>query len=67
MSVCMIAIAIVSAVFNQQLINGVAIYGSQDKMTNTAYTPVVSYVILVLLCIFIAFFALSWYVYILVY
>ncbi|KAI8095690.1 hypothetical protein BDF21DRAFT_406489 [Thamnidium elegans] len=60
MAVCMIAIAIISAIFNQQLINGVAIYGSEEKMTNTVYTPVVSYVILVFLCIFIAFFALSW-------
>lgn len=58
MSACMLATAIVSAVYNQELINKVSVYGNIAKVGYV--TPKASYVIVVLLMLFIAFFALSW-------
>ncbi|GAN02543.1 sugar transporter [Mucor ambiguus] len=59
MSVCMICITIVSAVYNQQLVDKVHVYGVTNS-TSTVSDTAVSYAILALLCVFIAFFALSW-------
>ncbi|CAO3654991.1 unnamed protein product [Mucor fragilis] len=60
MSVCMICITIVSAIYNQQLINKVPVYGLANSTTSTVADTAASYAILTLLCVFIAFFALSW-------
>lgn len=58
MSACMISITIVSAIFNKELLEKVAVYGGVGAVGYV--TPKASYAILVLLCVFIAFFALSW-------
>lgn len=58
MGCCMLAIAIVSAVFNQELVNKVAVYGDVNEVGYV--TPGATYAIIVLLNLFIAFFALSW-------
>ncbi|CEP17318.1 hypothetical protein [Parasitella parasitica] len=60
MAVCMLCITIVSAIYNQQLIDQVPIYGSVNQTTSTVADTAASYAILALLCVFIAFFALSW-------
>lgn len=60
MSVCMICISIVSAIYNQQLIHKVPVYGVANSTTSTVTDTAASYAILALLCVFIAFFALSW-------
>lgn len=60
MGSCMVAITIVSAIFNQQLINNVPGYGSEDRITEDQFTIESSYVVLALICVFIACFAFSW-------
>ena len=60
MCVCMICISIVSAIYNQQLIDKVPVYGIANSTTSTVTDSAASYAILTLLCVFIAFFALSW-------
>ncbi|KAI9280792.1 general substrate transporter [Sporodiniella umbellata] len=57
MALCMITITIVSALFDQDLITTRTEIQYQSNVTN----PQASYSITVLLCIFIAIFALSWY------
>ncbi|KAI7898554.1 general substrate transporter [Cokeromyces recurvatus] len=59
MAICMITITIISALFNQRFVHS----NDQtyaDDVLSTIDNPVVSYAILVLLCVFIGFFALSW-------
>ncbi|KAG2195654.1 hypothetical protein INT47_002893, partial [Mucor saturninus] len=58
MGSCMLAIGIVSAVFNQELVNKVSVYGDVDVVGFV--TPRATYAIIVLLAVFIACFALSW-------
>lgn len=60
MAVCMICITIVSAIYNQQLISKVPVYGVTNATASTVEDTAASYGILALLCVFIAFFALSW-------
>lgn len=60
MAASMIAIAVVSALFDRQLANGISIYGTTDGLPATPSNGPASYVILTLLCLFIAIFALSW-------
>ncbi|KAI9355801.1 hypothetical protein BD770DRAFT_390764 [Pilaira anomala] len=60
MGSCMVAITIISAIFNQQLINNVPGYGSEDRITEDEFTIESSFVVLALICVFIAFFAFSW-------
>ncbi|KAI8644253.1 hypothetical protein BD408DRAFT_474979 [Parasitella parasitica] len=60
MAVCMLCITIVSAIYNQQLISKVPVYGSWNQTTSVVTDTAASYAILALLCVFIAFFALSW-------
>jgi hypothetical protein len=56
----MVTIAVVSAIFNQELVEGVPIYGSTDDVTVAISNMGATYSILALLCVFIAFFAMSW-------
>ncbi|KAI8098019.1 uncharacterized protein B0P05DRAFT_523006 [Gilbertella persicaria] len=61
MAVCMIAITIVSAIFNQQLLS----MHNAPSVTSTEVTSAIDnqnagYAIMVLLCIFLVFFAMSW-------
>jgi hypothetical protein len=60
MSACMVAIAVVSALFDQKLANGISIYGTTEGVPTKVSNGSASYVILALLCLFIAIFALSW-------
>lgn len=66
MAVCMLCITIVSAIYNQQLVNKAPEYGTVNQTTSTVTDTAASYAILALLCVFIAFFALSWLVYTLI-
>lgn len=59
MCICMVVITIVSAVYDEQLSASDA-YGSLDQVNSIISNHTASYAILVLLCVFIAFFALSW-------
>lgn len=59
MCICMLVITIISAVYNDELVNSIHVYGTQDENTQIA-NPGASFSILVMLCVFIAFFALSW-------
>jgi hypothetical protein len=56
----MIAITIVTAIYNQHFVNGADVYGSSSDVMTTISSVGASYAILALLCVFIAFFALSW-------
>ncbi|KAI8882416.1 hypothetical protein K501DRAFT_285901 [Backusella circina FSU 941] len=60
MAICMVTIAAVSGIFNQQLIEGVPVYGSTDAIMVAISNMGATYSILALLCVFIAFFAMSW-------
>jgi hypothetical protein len=55
----MIVITIISAIYNDQLVDSIQVYGNQDDPGAVA-NPGASYSILVMLCVFIACFALSW-------
>lgn len=59
MSVCMLVITIISAIYNDQLVESIQVYGTVEQPGAVA-NPGASYSILVMLCVFIAFFALSW-------
>lgn len=63
MAVCMLCITIVCAIYNQQLVDKVVTSVVVKQTTSTVNDTAASYAILALLCIFIAFFALSWLVY----
>lgn len=58
MATCMIIIAIISAIYNQELVEKVSIYGNIDEVGYILPGP--SYAIVIFLCIFVACFALSW-------
>lgn len=60
MGACMLCITIVSAIYNQRLVDNLPIYGSTYQTTSTITNTQASYAILALLCLFLAFFALSW-------
>lgn len=57
MCICMIVITIISAVYDQKLTEA---YGDIDQVSSVISNHTASYAVLVLLCVFIAFFALSW-------
>jgi hypothetical protein len=61
MAICMVAITIVSARFEQRLMDGLGVYSTPlGEITNSIDNPRATYAIIVLLCIFIAVFAMSW-------
>jgi hypothetical protein len=57
MALCMLVITIISASFGQKLVESRATYSSLTSIIENAGA---SYAIIVLLCVFITFFALSW-------
>lgn len=57
MAICMIIISIVSATFGQHLVKSPGSYGGYISIINNTSA---SYVTIILLCIFLIFFALSW-------
>lgn len=61
MAICMVAITIVSAIYDQKLKGGLGIYSTPlGEVTDSIANPKATYAIIVLLCIFIAVFAMSW-------
>lgn len=62
MSACMIAITVVSALYDEQLKQGVMMKVAFDQVATSINDESASYAILALLCLFIAIFAASWYV-----
>lgn len=62
MAACMIAITVVSALYDEQLKQGIMMKGTFDQVTTSINNGSASYAILALLCLFIAMFAASWYV-----
>ncbi|CAO3619592.1 unnamed protein product [Mucor hiemalis] len=60
MAACMIAITVVSALYDEQLKQGIMMKGTFDQVTTSINNGSASYAILALLCLFIAMFAASW-------
>lgn len=62
MASCMIAITVVSALYDEQLKLGIMMKAATGQVTTGINNESASYAILALLCLFIAMFAASWYV-----
>ncbi|KAI8991127.1 major facilitator superfamily domain-containing protein, partial [Mycotypha africana] len=60
MGLCMIVITIVSAIYNQQLVSRLDDDSDGMNVISVMSNTAASYVLLILLCVFIAIFALSW-------
>lgn len=60
MAACMIAITVVTALYDEQLAKGLVDSGAFSQLPADTTNSAASYGTLVLLCLFIAIFALSW-------